>query len=66
GSKAPARFARGLERLRLQAQPGSRMYDRALSWAPLLRKASFLAGLFLFHAQETPSNEANSSRATSP
>ncbi|MDG0022921.1 hypothetical protein [Trinickia sp. Y13] len=34
GSKVPAHLAGGLERLRLQAQPGSRLRDRVLSWAP--------------------------------
>ncbi len=38
GSKAPARFAGGLERQRLQALPGSRLCDRVLSWAPGFKK----------------------------
>ncbi|MGN6086594.1 hypothetical protein, partial [Trinickia sp.] len=35
GSKGPAHVAWGLERLRLHAQPGSRLCDRVLSWAPV-------------------------------
>ncbi|SOZ22082.1 hypothetical protein CBM2623_A170293 [Cupriavidus taiwanensis] len=53
GRKALERFSRGRERLRLQAQPGSRLRDRVLSWAPDHRKTRSAfepRGFFVFDA----------------